>query len=82
MMQQGIDLWEMAGALCMSVKMLEEFYEPPDFQKRRRSEMHLSLCGFCTLRICGTAKRLKRWWAMQGLNLRPHPCEGCALPLS
>ena len=23
-----------------------------------------------------------RWWARQGLNLRPHPCEGCALPLS
>ena len=22
------------------------------------------------------------WWARQGLNLRPHPCEGCALPLS
>ncbi len=22
------------------------------------------------------------WWAMQGSNLRPHPCEGCALPLS
>lgn len=21
-------------------------------------------------------------WAQQGLNLRPHPCEGCALPLS
>ena len=18
------------------------------------------------------------WWAVQGLNLRPHPCEGCA----
>ena len=25
---------------------------------------------------------LEIWWAMQGLNLRPHPCEGCALPLS
>jgi hypothetical protein len=23
-----------------------------------------------------------KWWARQGLNLRPHPCEGCALPLS
>jgi hypothetical protein len=23
-----------------------------------------------------------KWWAMQGSNLRPHPCEGCALPLS
>lgn len=23
-----------------------------------------------------------RWWAVQVLNLRPHPCEGCALPLS
>jgi len=22
------------------------------------------------------------WWAMQGLNLRPLPCEGSALPLS
>lgn len=22
------------------------------------------------------------WWAMQGLNLRPSPCEGDALPLS
>lgn|GEM_PF-1788128 len=20
------------------------------------------------------------WWAMKGLNLRPHPCKGCALP--
>src|SRR5690606_41386216 len=27
-------------------------------------------------------KPLKRWWARQGLNLRPHPWEGCALPLS
>ena len=25
---------------------------------------------------------IKTWWARQGLNLRPHPCEGCALPLS
>src|SRR6185369_1422406 len=24
----------------------------------------------------------KRWWARQGLNLRPLPCEGSALPLS
>ena len=23
-----------------------------------------------------------KWWAMQGLNLRPLPCEGSALPLS
>lgn len=23
-----------------------------------------------------SAKCLKRWWARQGLNLRPHPCEG------
>jgi hypothetical protein len=22
------------------------------------------------------------WWVMQGLNLRPLPCEGSALPLS
>lgn len=22
------------------------------------------------------------WWAVQGLNLRPHACEACALPLS
>lgn len=22
------------------------------------------------------------WWAMLDLNQRPHPCEGCALPLS
>jgi hypothetical protein len=22
------------------------------------------------------------WWAMQGSNLRPLPCEGSALPLS
>ena len=25
---------------------------------------------------------VNRWWAMQGLNLRPLPCEGSALPLS
>jgi len=25
---------------------------------------------------------LKNWWVMQGLNLRPLPCEGSALPLS
>ena len=24
----------------------------------------------------------KRWWALQGSNLRPLPCEGSALPLS
>lgn len=23
-----------------------------------------------------------KWCAVQGSNLRPHPCEGCALPLS
>ena len=23
-----------------------------------------------------SSKSLKRWWARQGLNLRPHPCEG------
>jgi hypothetical protein len=23
-----------------------------------------------------------QWWALQGLNLRPLPCEGNALPLS
>ena len=23
-----------------------------------------------------------RWWAMLDSNQRPHPCEGCALPLS
>ena len=22
------------------------------------------------------------WWAMLDSNQRPHPCEGCALPLS
>jgi len=25
---------------------------------------------------------LKKWCALQGLNLRPLPCEGSALPLS
>ena len=25
---------------------------------------------------------LENWWALQGLNLRPLPCEGNALPLS
>lgn len=36
MMQQGIDLWEAAGALGMSVKMLEDTYghHHPDFQKK------------------------------------------------
>ena len=23
-------------------------------------------------------REMREWWAMQGLNLRPHPCEGCA----
>ena len=22
-------------------------------------------------------KQRSLWWARQGLNLRPHPCEGC-----
>src|SRR3546814_4588833 len=30
----------------------------------------------------GENSALGPWWARQGLNLRPHPCEGCALPLS
>ncbi|QND60354.1 tyrosine-type recombinase/integrase [Mesorhizobium huakuii] len=36
MMQQGVDLWEAAGALGMSVKILEDTYghHHPDFQKR------------------------------------------------
>ena len=33
-------------------------------------------------RLSEPADCLIEWWAMQGLNLRPHPCEGCALPLS
>ena len=27
-------------------------------------------------------EKLGKWWAVQGLNLRPHACEACALPLS
>src|SRR3546814_16395038 len=30
----------------------------------------------------GENSALGPWWARQGLTLRPHPCEGCALPLS
>ncbi len=30
----------------------------------------------------GMENKISYWWARQGLNLRPHPCEGCALPLS
>lgn len=26
--------------------------------------------------------RIRKWWAWQGLNLRPLPCQGSALPLS
>lgn len=36
------------------------------------------LFGNCAEKGRGVAKALKTWWAMQGLNLRPHPCEGCA----
>lgn len=25
---------------------------------------------------------IQKWWAVQGSNLRPLPCEGNALPLS
>ncbi len=36
MMQAGIDMWEAAGALGMSVEMLERTYgqHHPDFQRR------------------------------------------------
>ena len=30
----------------------------------------------------GPRNSLISWWVMQGLNLRPLPCEGSALPLS
>ena len=30
----------------------------------------------------GGANRCFYWWAVQGSNLRPLPCEGSALPLS
>src|SRR5205085_6089683 len=38
----------------------------------------------CRLVSVSMSRKLisKAWWARQGLNLRPHPCEGCALPLS
>jgi hypothetical protein len=37
--------------------------------------------GSCRHQSRRTLRRTP-WWAMQGSNLRPHPCEGCALPLS
>jgi site-specific DNA recombinase len=30
----------------------------------------------------GVPSFVRKWWAVQGLNLRPHACEACALPLS
>ena len=38
------------------------------------------ICNFIGWKVRGC--RVEAWWARQGLNLRPHPCEGCALPLS
>ena len=35
--------------------------------------------GGSTVRI---GRSRDRWWAVQGSNLRPLPCEGSALPLS
>ena len=32
--------------------------------------------------LCRTVAGVGKWCALQGSNLRPHPCEGCALPLS
>ena len=47
----------------------------PGFTANRRADPRRGLGEF--LNPSG-----KAWWARQGLNLRPHPCEGCALPLS
>ena len=34
------------------------------------------------VRGCPGTSETEEWCALQGSNLRPHPCEGCALPLS
>ena len=39
-------------------------------------------CGWPDARRLSPGQASRAWWARQGLNLRPHPCEGCALPLS
>ena len=36
----------------------------------------------CRLVPVRAGKCTGKWWALQGLNLRPLPCEGNALPLS
>ena len=54
----------------------------------------LDIYGYCAQHFClySTHRKYKElalsantcfcWWAQQGLNLRPLPCEGSALPLS
>src|SRR5271166_6046839 len=57
--------------------------ERPEFgsQTATRLTNRPELRGFLTTR---KPRRFARtaWWAMQGSNLRPLPCEGSALPLS
>lgn len=43
---------------------------------------HASFCALVSLIDLYFLELSAEWWAMQGLNLRPLPCEGSALPLS
>ena len=46
------------------------------------NKARMQVAGHVAKKQAGDTGLLKVWWAMLDLNQRPHPCEGCALPLS
>ena len=62
------------GQPVLHVRLLDPGHPPTDGRSKFRTNKKAHVSGgffmFC------------RWWAVQGSNLRPLPCEGNALPLS
>lgn len=52
------------------------------FPEGWEAALNLHLSGALPSATEGSRVQQSAWWAVQVLNLRPHPCEGCALPLS
>ena len=84
-----VDVEDRETVAAMVEEMLKELPEP---KRRRRSQgdkwdSPLGTQGTVPL---VTKKQVDfsvyllflKWWAMLDSNQRPHPCEGCALPLS
>ena len=61
--------------LAKAVDILDNTYNPKPTIQKLDSETKKDLALVCQVLLFA-------WWAMLGLNQRPLPCEGSALPLS